>query len=42
MSSKSAAMNDEVIDVTEAWWEKLNELPFVSCKSNIDILLTSV
>ena len=37
MDAKADAQNEEVIDITDTWWNKLNELPFVSCKWNIDI-----
>ena len=32
MSAKADTQNEEVIDVTEGWWDKLMANPFVSCK----------
>ena len=35
MSAKSEAQKEEMIDITEAWWDKLMANPYVSCKYNL-------
>ena len=36
-SAKADKQAEQVIAVTEEWWEKLNELPFISCKFSFGV-----
>jgi len=32
MKAKDDENNAQTIEITDAWWEKLQAMPFVSCK----------
>ena len=40
MKAKEEQDDGEAIEVTDAWWEKLNSIPFVSCKYLVTKVVT--
>ena len=35
MAAENEAMEKETIEISHEWWEKLRDIPFVSCKCNL-------